>query len=139
MCCYKSRKQPSIVIATLSALVLLVGVTTMAFAVKLSVYDNFFLTVIKLLENTANFFINTVTGPLNLDFEKYWNILFGVLLGSGIITFLTGLLGLFFTCCKKSTKCYAVIYGIFLTLTWIFILFLGCIVTAFLYSSQSII
>ena len=96
-----------------------------ALAIRFAVGDSFF--TIKTLQGEVS----------DVDIDRFKNISFGILLGSGIIAFLTGFFGFFFTCCKK--KCYAIIFGIFLSFTWLVIIVLGCIVTTVSYGSQSAI
>jgi cation transporter-like permease len=96
-----------------------------ALAIRFAVGDSFFT-------------VKTLQGDItDINVDKFKNISFGILLGAGCIAFATGFFGFFLTCCKK--KCYAVIYGIFLSFTWVIILILGCIVTAVSYGSQSAI
>jgi len=120
-CCFKTRKTPAIILSILSALVLIAGCVIAAFAIHFAVGDSFFN-------------IKTLKGDVSdVQIDNFKNVSFGILLGAGIVAFATGFFGFFFTCCKK--RCYAVIYGIFLSFTWIIILVLGCIVTAVTYSS----
>jgi cation transporter-like permease len=94
----------------------LIGIVISALAIRFAVGDSFFT-------------VKTLQGDISdVNVDRFKNISFGILLGAGIIAFSTGFFGFFFTCCK--TKCFAVIYGVFLSFTWIIILVLGCIVTA---------
>jgi len=122
-CCFKTRRTPAIWLSVLSALVLLAGIAIAALAIRFGVGDSFFN-------------VKTLKGEVsNEDIDKFKNIGFGILLGAGCVAFLTGFFGFFFTCCKK--KCYAVIFGIFLSFTWVIIIVLGAIITAVSYGSQS--
>ena len=106
-------------------MVFICGIVIAALAIRFAVGDSFFT-------------VKTLQGDISdVDIDRFKNISFGILLGAGCIAFLTGFFGFFFTCCKK--KCYAVIFGIFLSFTWIIIIVLGCIVTAVSYGSQSAI
>ena len=114
--CFKSRKQPALALTILSVLIFCIGIAISALAIRFAVGDSFFT-------------IKTLKGDIaEVDVDKFKNVSFGILLGAGIVAFATGFFGFFFTCCKS--KSFAVIYGIFLSFTWIIILVLGCIVTA---------
>jgi hypothetical protein len=104
-------------------LIFCIGIVISALAIRFAVGDSFFT-------------VKTLQGDISdVEVDKFKNISFGILLGAGIIAFSTGFFGFFFTCCKS--KSFAVIYGIFLSFTWIIILVLGCIVTAVSVGSQS--
>ena len=126
MCgCFKTRRQPAIILTVLSSLVLLCGVVIVALAARFAVGESFF---------TAK----TLNGDItHKDLDQFKNISYGILLGAGCVAFLTGFFGFFFTCCKK--KCYAVIFGIFLSSTWIVIIFIGTVLTGISYGSQNAI
>lgn len=124
-CCFKTRKTPAIALSVLSALVFICGVVIAALAIRFAVGDSFFT-------------VKTLQGDISdINVDRFKNISFGILLGAGCIAFATGFFGFFLTLCNR--RCYAVIYGIFLSFTWVIILVLGCIVTAVSYGSQSAI
>ena len=56
------------------------------------------------------------------------NISYGVLVGGAALGLTVGVLGMALTCCK--TKCYAVTYGVLLTISWLALITFGAIVTA---------
>ena len=111
-----SIKESRIAMAVLSAIIVCIGIAISALAIHFALGDSFFT-------------IKTLNGDIaDFDVEKFKNVSFGVLLGAGIVAFATGFFGFFFTCAKS--KAYTIIYGTFLTFTWMIILVLGCIVTA---------
>lgn len=120
-CCFKSRKQPALAITILSSLVLIAGIVISALAIRFAVGSSFFT-------------IATLTGtPADINVNNFKNVSFGILLGAGLTALATGVFGFFFTCCKK--PCYAIIYGVFLSVTWVIIIILGAIVTGVSYGS----
>jgi hypothetical protein len=76
---------------------------------------------------------NTDGSPFDMNIETLRNWGFGILLSFGFIAFATGVYGLFFVCC--SNRCYAIIYGTFLGVTWVVVLVVGALLTAASYSS----
>ena len=72
--------------------------------------------------------------------NNFKNVSFGILVGAGGVAFLTGFFGFFLAskCCAGSKgRSFAVVYGIFLSFTWIIIIVLGAIVTAVSYGSAA--
>jgi hypothetical protein len=93
-----------------------------ALAIKFALGDSFF--NVKTLS----------ADPSDINLAKFKNASFGLLLSSGLVAVATGGFGCLFTCCKQ--RWFAVLYGIFLSFTWIFIFILGCVVTGASVSSQ---
>jgi len=125
MCvCFKTRRQPAICLAGLSGLVIIFGIVISALAIKFAIGDSFF--NVKSIGDLD---------PNDIDVTRFKRASFGLLLSSGLVALLTGILGCLFTCCKQ--RWTAVIYGIFLSFAWIFIFLLGCIVTGASVTSES--
>jgi hypothetical protein len=105
--------------------VFIAGAVVVGLAVRFQVGDSMF--NIKTLSDA----IKGEGLPADLTLDRFKNISFGILVGAGGVGVLTGIFGFFFTCCKS--KCYAVMYGIFLSVTWVVIIILGAILTAVSY------
>ena len=125
MCvCFKTRRQPALALTMLSALVIIFGIIISVLAIKFAIGDSFF--------NVSS--IGDLD-PNDIDVSRFKRASFGLLLSMGLIALVTGGFGCLFTCCKQ--RWYAILYGIFLSFTWIFIFLLGCIITGASVTSES--
>ena len=121
--CFKTRRPPAITVSVFSGIVFILGIVIMALAIQFTIGATWW--------NTTGSDGNAA----DVNVEKFKNTSFGILVSAGIIAFITGIYGMFFTCCVN--KCYAILFGTFLGFTWIAMLVMGSIVTAVSNASQS--
>lgn len=125
MCvCFKTRRQPAIALTVLNSLIIVFGLIISILAIKFAIGDTFF--NVKSLKDLD---------PDDIDTAGFKRSSFGLLLAAGLIAVATGGFGCLFTCFKQ--RWYAVIYGIVLSFTWIFIFIIGCVVTGVSLTSES--
>ena len=121
--CWNKRKPYAISVSVFSGIILCLGIVVFALAIQLQVAKSYF-TIQNIDGNAAD---------INVEYLRNWG--FGILVSFGFIAFVTGIYGLFFVCC--SNRCYAIIFGTFLGVSWVVVLVVGALLTAVSQQSQA--